>query len=205
MFTLKKTLSIVSMAVLFLVACTPEDGDTGPAGPVGPEGPIGPAGQGDPGQDGVDGRDGTDGRDGVANISVMTYTVASTSWIGNAVKEHKLAIPEINQSVVDNGTVQVFQTTTPTNPLWQALPFNYVIGLNSPSGVVTAQINIQYGYKTDSLNLTVNNSLGANISGSANFPGDRTFKVVVIPPAAKIAGFEPKTFEELQMVYGLKE
>ena len=64
MFTLKKTLSILSMAVLFLVACTPEDGDTGPAGPVGPEGPIGPAGQGDPGQDGQDGVDGLNGRDG---------------------------------------------------------------------------------------------------------------------------------------------
>lgn len=202
MFTFKRTLSILSMAALFLVACTPEDGDTGPAGPVGPEGPIGPAGAGDPG---VDGTDGTDGKDGVANITVQTYVVPSLSWSGAAVKEYKLAIPEINQAVVDNGTVQVFQTETPTNPTWQALPFNYVIGLNSQSGVVTAQINMQYGYKSDSLNLTLNNSLGANITGSATFPGDRTVKVVIIPPSSKIAGFEPKTYEELQMVYGLTD
>ena len=195
MFTLKKTLSILSMAVLFLVACSPEDGDTGPAGPVGPEGPIGPAGQGDPGQDG---QDGVDGRDGVANIQTYTFAVDSSTWVrpaGTSYIGNTISVPEINATVLTQGVVLVFETldnSTPGATTWRAMPYTDNIFSHSHSigpGVVNLFVTV-----------TLQGS-APTLVAARNW----SYKVVIIPPAAKIAGFDPKTFEEFQMVYGLKE
>lgn len=194
MFTLKKTLSIVSMAVLFLVACTPEDGDTGPAGPVGPEGPIGPAGQGDPGQDG---QDGVDGRDGVANINVANYTVVAADFVGTQIKNDTIDAVEVTNEILVNGDIQSFLSFNSSSTVWHPMPYREVV-FTGPTTVAFENITISYSVGKIYLTQFTDQLTVLPIR-------DFTLKLVTIPPSSKIADFEPKTFEELQMVYGLKE
>ena len=158
MFSAKKIFSVIGVCALFLVACSPEDGETGPAGPIGPEGQIGP--KGDPGADGED------GTDGVANISTSTFFVASTDWTDGGVETDTLDVPEITQEVVDNGTVQVFQTEDASNPQWGDLPYSFVINLNTPNGVIASQITIQAEHVVGKIYLTFINDLNGNITTS---------------------------------------
>ncbi len=196
MITLKTTFSTLSIAVLFLVACVPEDGDTGPAGPVGPEGAIGPAGQ-----DGVIGRDGTDGRngqDGAASVVSSTYFLAASSWTNPTTVNgivNSINVPAIAGNIVSNGIVMLFQTddnSAPAATVWTAVPytdgvFSYVFSYGP--GVVNLKITV-----------TVNGSVPT--LGAAS---DHTYKVVVITPGAKIDGFDYGDYDEVKMVYGLKD
>jgi hypothetical protein len=192
MFTLKKTFSILSMAALMLVACTPEDGDTGPIGPVGPEGAIGPAGKGD------DGTDGTDGTDGVANIQTYTYAVDSSTWVrpqGTNYISNSITVNAIDTTVLKEGLVLVFETidnSIPNATTWRAMPYTDNIFSHSYS-VGPSVVNLF-------ISVTLQGSAPTLVAAK-----DWSYKVVIIPPASKIAGFEPKTYEELQMVYGLKD
>lgn len=183
---LSKTIACLFIVGSILTACTAKDGEDGPVGPVGPEGAIGPAGEG--------------GEDGVANLSVSTLTVPSSAWTGGTIKEFSAPLSDIDQDVMDNGTVQVFQTQTPANPTWDALPYSYLVGINGQP----VQVTVQYSYKLDSLKLSVMNSGAFNITSSATYPGDRTFKVVVVPPVDKIDGLDYSDYEAVEMVYGLE-
>ncbi len=186
MLNLKRNISFLSMALLFLVACTPEDGKEGDVGPVGPEGPIGPKGDD-------------------VNINSFTFSVASTDWTGTATKADTLSLPFISQEVVDDGIVQIYQTTTPGTPSWGALPYSYIVVLNSAGGPVAAEVTVQAEYGVGEVYLSVINSLGADITVGPTFPGDRTFKVVIIPPTSKIEGVNHENYEEVEMVYGIKD
>lgn len=187
MFRFKTTLSILSICALTLVSCAPEDGETGPAGPIGPEGQIGP--KGDPGVDGV------------ANISVSTFFISSSDWTLGTTYRDTLDVSAITQDVMDNGTVQVFQTESANDPQWGDLPFSYLIGINGGASEVTIQAEHALG----KIYLSVINDVGANIASNPNYPGDRSFKVVVIPPSARKVGVDHSNYEELDVVYGIEK
>lgn len=177
MISLRRAFSILSIISLLFVSCA-EDGAVGPVGPVGPEGQLGPAG--DPGQDGTDGQD---GKDGVANISTRTYTVLDTDWngTGRAPKYN----PDITASVVTNGVVSVFRTTTPlpadSNTTWRSVPDDV----------------FAFDYKKDTVGLLVPGFTGANFT--------TYYKVIVIPPAEKVAGVNYNNWEDIKMVHGLTD
>jgi len=46
--------------------------------------------------------------------------------------------------------------------------------------------------------------LNANITPSAVFPGDRDFKIVVVPAASKIDDVNLNNFEVVKAVYGFE-
>ncbi|MEQ8908183.1 MAG: collagen-like protein [Vicingaceae bacterium] len=191
----KISILLISLITLAVVACNPEDGDTGPVGPVGSPGATGPKGDTGPaGQDGIDGN---------ANVGAVTFNVPSSAWSTGSVKTYARNIAEITQEVVDDGLVMTYQRQSPDTD-WDALPYSYNIGLLDQNGnPLTATIQIQFSYDTDSLFLSNSNSLRANIGNSATFPGDREFKVVIIPPASLVKNMDYKDMEMLQAVYGI--
>jgi len=200
MFTLKKTFSILSMAALLFVGCTPEDGDIGPVGPIGPAGQNGINGQnGIDGQDGNDGQDGSDGQNGSANVQSNNQTVLITDWTPGLVLRDTLAVPALSQAVVDSGMVLIYLRST-TNATWDLMPFSFVAFLAGQPATLT----FQAGYNVGEVYLSASNSLNANITPNAVFPGDRDFKIVVVPAASKIDGLNLNNFEVVKAVYGFE-
>lgn len=200
MFTLKKTFSILSLGALLLVACSPEDGDTGPAGPVGPEGALGPAGQ-----DGTIGRDGVDGLDGKAAVA-YTYNISSADW--NSVSngglnsiEDTIQVPQITQNIYNGGALLVYMKENSSDPSWQPLPYqNYIVYNNGTANVFSIR-TYQASFSVGALN--IRSFINSNISLTTN--AGIVVKLVIVPPAAKIADFDPKSYEEVKMVYGIED
>lgn len=196
--SLKKVFSLVSISALLLTSCVPEDGDTGPSGPVGAQGGFGPAGQdGTNGSDGTNGNDGTDGQDGIV-LSSFVYSVDSSSWtkpggINGII--NSINVPAITGAIVSTGAVLLFQTednsvATATN--WRAVPYT--------DGVFSHVFSYGPGIVNLKITVTLNGSV-PNLAAAR----DHTYKVVIIPQSAKIAGFDSKTYAELKMVYGLED
>gem|GEM_PF-1614656 len=199
MVRLKKTFSIVSMAVLFLVACSPEDGDTGPAGPVGPEGAIGPAGQdGTNGTNGTSGTNGNDGANGASSVVSSVFFVDSASWTNPTTVNgivNSINVPAITSNIVENGVVLLYQTTDnsiPTATNWTAVPYT--------DGIFSYLFSYAPGIVNLKITVTINGS-----SPTLGAASDHTYRVVVITPGAKIAGFDPHSYNEVKMVYGLED
>jgi len=181
---------VFSLIAMFVVACTPEDGDTGPVGPVGPPGPAGGGPQGPAGEDG---EDGVDGKDGNANVQAYVFTVLNSDYdiYTNQTQTfymHRdtLSLSEIDLEVVDDGTVQLFRRT-PSSSVWSAMPY-YRGGLAYNFSYEIGEIQIEVSY---------NNSAPIGV-------GDSEFKVVVIPPAAMIDGVDHSDYEALEAVYGIE-
>ena len=195
-------LSTLFMAVFMLLAVScAEDGETGPVGPVGPEGPPGG------GSNGGGGTQGPPGKDGNANVKSITVSVASNEWTSGGTYKHKIMIPGITQEVVDDGMVMVYMKSE--DPLseyntWNALPFIKLVGIPVNQQNIPVEITTRYAYDVGEVQLSIINSQGFNITASADFPGDQSFKVVVIPAAALKAGVDVNNYEMLQAVYEIK-
>lgn len=188
MLSIKKTLSMAMIAALTLVACSPEDGETGPAGPIGPEGQIGP--KGDPGVDGTDGKD--------VEIIVTNLTVLESDWVGTQIKTDTISVPSLTASILQTGSVHGFLSyTADVAGKWYAVPYREIV-FTGPTTVAFVNITIKYSegeiylaHFTDQLN-----SLPV---------GDFTLRLVMIPEPAKIGGVNSNIYEEVEMVYGLEE
>lgn len=187
---------VFSLIAMFVVACTPEDGDTGPVGPVGPPGPAGGGPQGPAGEDG---EDGVDGKDGNANVQAYNYTVMISDWTPGEILRDTLNVLEITQEVVDNGAVILYQRRTDSTT-WEVMPHSYIAFLGGQPTTLT----FQYGYNIGQLFLSGMNSLNANVTPGPVYPGNRSFKIVVIPPAAMIDGVDHSDYETLEAVYGIE-
>lgn len=196
----KLILLVLSLFVLAVVGCNPEDGDTGPVGPVGSPGATGPKGDtGPPGQDGQDGQDGN------ANVQAYIFNVAQGDFAVTASQSgtnfrlrHRdtLAVPEITADVMQDGTIQAFFNSdvfSDTSISWTPMPY-------SDGGVTN-----NYNYVQGSVNVEVTYVLPPGQGGGPQvFPiGDYTYKIVVIPPASLIQGMNYEDHEMLQAVYGI--
>lgn len=126
------------------------------------EGPQGP--QGDQGDQGIQG---VPGQDGNANVHSYTYDVLLSDWVLNAPDYAvNLDVPEITQSILDDGAVLVYLSNGSGG--WMPLPYT-----SWYSGYARLyKANILYGDVTIWV-------LDSDLTQTPN-PGDRTFKIVVI-------------------------
>jgi len=129
---------------------------------AGPKGDTGPAG--------ANGANGTNGTNGAANITVSTYTVASSSWTINSwpynYAEAVLMIPAITSTVFTNGDVRLYIADA-TGTQWVGMPYDFFSAQYNYK-VKTGEVDIEY--------TLYNNSVPTN-------PGVQVFKVVIFPPA----------------------
>lgn len=206
MYIFKRTFSILFIAALSLVACTPEDGDVGPAGPAGANGANGLNGtdgtngtngtDGTNGTNGSNGTNGTNGTNGSANVTSNVYLVTGSSWIAG---QAAISIPELTKEVAQSGAVLIYQNDTlnADSTSWRETPYRFVANVGGANTFITVSTT----YSTSEVIVTATTSSNQRVSVSSNM----YFKVVVIPPSSKIAGFQPRTYEEAKMVYGLED
>lgn len=119
------------------------------------------------------GAPGATGKTGNANVEAFIVNTTASSWTLNVIDYSQTAtatISQINASVMNSGTVNVFMGDgTGTN--WVSLPSAYSM----------AQWNYSYTNSQISFFETLSNG-----NAPAN-PGTLQFKVIVIPPAVKAA------------------
>tara|TARA_R110002096_G_scaffold221429_2_gene410224 strand:- start:2465 stop:2995 length:531 start_codon:yes stop_codon:yes gene_type:complete len=149
---------------------------------------------------GDDGEQGPAGAPGNANVQPSNYTVMVADWTAGPVLRDTLNVPAVTQAVVDNGAVHVYQKRTDSTS-WEALPFSYIAFL----GGNPATLTFQFGYNVGEVHLSGTNSFNANVTPGAVYPGDRNFKVVVIPSTSLIEGIDVNDYEQVKMVYGIEE
>ena len=141
------------------------------------------------GEDGADGTVGPAGANGNANVTNNTYTIASADWMAvfnangqQTGAEARIPAASLTSTSVDQaGVLGYFSTDAAASKEWIAIP----------SGALL------FRYKTDTA------IVGMNSFGGLS--ADSYFKLVVIPPAAKVAGVNEVNFEEVQAVYGLSD
>jgi hypothetical protein len=153
------------------------------------------------GKDGPVGPQGPAGKNGAANITVQDFTVTTWSSIPNFDYYADLTIPALTQAVQDNGTVQVFMSWNSGTPIWTALPYTFN---NTP--VYIMNYNTQTGFVV--LQWVYNNSGGplANDPNTEFGVTSLQFKVVIIPPAARLAhpNVNFHNFNEIKEAFKLK-
>lgn len=152
------------------------------------------------GDDGEQGPAGPAGAPGNANVQSSNQTVLVADWTTGAVLRDTLSVAGITQNVVDNGMVQVYQKRTDSTS-WDALPFSYIAFLGGQPTTLT----FQAGYNVGEVYLSGTNSINANVTPGDVYPGDRDFKIVVIPSTSLVEGVDVNNYEELKMVYGIEE
>lgn len=143
------------------------------------------------GEPGPAGPVGPSGSNGSSNVQSVTFTTTNASWIFDGTDNSynaSFSIPSITSEVVSNGTVQLFLGNGSSSQ-WIALPFSYNI----------AQFN--YSYSLGAVQITATLSNGA----IPNNPGGLQFRVVVIPPALKIANIDYNSYSDLKTFYNLSE
>ena len=206
-------LKIAFMAALLIgftiTSCTPEDGEPGPVGPVGSVGPGGPQGPAGPrGPAGPQGPAGNDGATGPAGPAVIvkdtTFTIDSLDWKNplaaqgqNSIfRRDTIALSMITQEIVDEGAVLVYQSSSVTNIVWNALPVSQFVNV----GGNFTSVNIQFSYSVGQLYMYHFTEAAVVLSFS-----DMLVKVVVIPRSVLLEGVDLNDYEEVKSVYGIQE
>ena len=133
------------------------------------------------------------GANGVANIQTSNFTTTNSSWsFDPSDNSYNATIGwlAITQSIIDKGTIQVFLGDG-SGSQWAALPAS--IGFD--------QIN--YSYK---LGQVIISSTLSNGTAPTN-PGGQQFKIVIIPPSARIANpnVDYKNYQEVKRTFNLKD
>jgi hypothetical protein len=157
-------LSLLLLAITFIVVnCTKE----GPEGPVGAQGPQGPAGTngtngaagapgtpGAPGATGPQGPQGPAGATGTANVIYSAWTdfnsanwAAATSFFGIMVRRYPVNTATITQTMIDQGVVLVYVRfsgtgTTVVYPLPQTLPSVGGGGIADPTQILRHELRV---------------------------------------------------------------
>lgn len=141
---------------------------------------------------------GPEGQSGNSNIVSTTYSVSSWSW-SSPYYYQNLSVPALTPTNVNSAAVMVYFNTSGTT--WLALPYTQY---NSPydyfMGFSTSEGNVQVTWFYDS-------SLSSGSSPSTYYGSTIQFKVVVIPPAARIRNpnVDLRNYEEVKQAYGLKD
>lgn len=118
------------------------------------------------------GPQGAAGKDGTANIQTFPMSTSSSSWslwTNDSSYNATLVVPAITQRVLEAGTVQVF-IGNGNGTDWTAMPWSY------------GATQYNFDYEVGKVNIYVTLS---DFSSPGN-PGNVPFKVVVIPPAARL-------------------
>ena len=136
---------------------------------------------------------GPTGANGVSNIQTSNFTTTNSSWsFDPSDNSYNTTISwlAITQSIIDKGTIQVFLGDG-SNSQWAALPASF--GDN--------QIN--YSYKLGQVIISITLSTGA----APTNPGGQQFKIVIIPPTARMANptVNYKNYLEVKRAFNLKD
>lgn len=180
---MRAALAAMTIVALTFTACSGDDGAQGPAGPAGTAG--------------ADGVDGADGADGNANVQGITYTIASADWANGTAT---VSIPELTTDIARNGQVVVYWTTEAAatdTTTWNPLPFRFVANVGGTPQFITVQNTFSAGQVTVSARL--NSNAGVNLGSASNL------RVVLIPSTSLVEGVDVNNYEEVKMVYGIKE
>lgn len=140
---------------------------------------------------GETGPSGADGTNGISKIQSFTFTVNNASWVYDSTfngYNSILNVSSITADVFNNGTIQVFIGDGSSNQ-WGALPSSFNI------------YQYNYIYKIGEVVLSVRTSVGV----LPNIPSSQQFKVVVIPPSAKVANVNLQNYAEVKAAYNLKD
>lgn len=154
--------NLIYLAILVLSVSISSCSKEGPIGPAGPQGPQGPTGTTGPaGQD--------------ASVPVST-TLYVNNWVYSASAPSYMAsisVPAITQNVLDRGIVAAYVSNGSGG--WIALPMTwYPTTTYSYTYSCVHALGYLHVHRTDSDGIAVN-------------PGGQTFKIVVIPPAFRMA------------------
>lgn len=145
--------------------------------------------KGDTGDTGPAGTNGVNGINGNANVHTSTTTIPSNEWILNGnIYEATILNSNINQDILDHGTVEVFVSTNGTE--WIALPFS----IN----------NVEFSYAYSIGTVSLDYSLGSGATPSS-LPNNDQFKVVVIAGSARILNPDVnfKNYNEIKSAFKL--
>ncbi|MCL6265159.1 collagen-like triple helix repeat-containing protein [Flagellimonas myxillae] len=208
-FLLKTTQStFLTILLIGLAACSPEDGQDGAPGPQGPQGEQGAAGQ--------------DGVDGNANVRTGTVDLANADWLWNAsytfntgeggasstswfTRYVDLSIPEIDEDINENGLILVYFRRGSNG--WYSLPFKFTaFGSDYETQIVhesnVGNIRLHYFWTP------VQGSTPGNLQSFTI--AEYTFKYVIIQGTliGKNSGYSKKalqkmTYEEVMDVFAL--
>lgn len=151
MSTVKSTLSL-ALLVSLLAGC---DGVTGPRGPVGPR-----------------------GADGVVDVFSVNFVFALQDAVVNGtVASAQFDVPDITQSVVDDGAVLMFFREQGT---WTAMPFTYGIESADPDlDAVDYTVALNFGYELGFIEPFYEASIDIDFIPLDVLP-DRQMKAVII-------------------------
>lgn len=139
------------------------------------------------GANGPAGADGSAGADGNANVlSTMNFNATSGNWTAsNSYYYVNLIVPNIDAGIVNTGAVFVYYDLG--NGSWAALP--YIFGnLGRTFSFSLQEVRIRY----------------QNIDGTQTTnPGNRTFRVVVIPSSNIIVDLDHSDYNSVKEAYSL--
>ena len=192
------SLSILLLAVSFIIVNCTKEGPEGPVGPIGPQGPAGgtgstgPAGPTGPtgatGPAGPQGPQGPQGPTGTANVIYSSWLASPTSfgvngWMDTSittigtVSRANFPAPSMTQAILDQGITMVYHTfSTPNPPSGTAnvQPLPYVLGIGGGNFV---QVN--YRPAVSRVIVYLQNVLTG--TGGFGFLGGHYFRYVIIP------------------------
>jgi hypothetical protein len=133
------------------------------------------------------------------NVFARTFSAPSSAWVdGSDFWYIHLGVPELTSSNLDSAAIQVFFSTG--NNGWTALPYthvkssgNYFMGFITTVGIVEVRWTHNTGGNGDEPNTV--------------FGEEVKFKVVVIPPSAKLLkqNIDYNNYEEISKVFDLKD
>lgn len=146
---------------------------------------------------GEDGEPGAAGATGNANVSSYSYNVTAADFVGTQIKTDTIDAPEITNGLLVNGDIQSYLSFTTSDDTWHPMPYRELV---FTSATTVAFENIGIRYSVGKIYLTQYTDLLLDLAIR-----DFTLKLVAIPSSAKIEGFEPETFKELEVVYGLED
>jgi hypothetical protein len=158
----------LSLLAALALSCSVEDGVQGPEGPPGP--------QGAQGAQGVQGPAGANGNSGVTTVLFENQLLQ-----GGESGIIEFDIPELTQSIFDNGMVYAYISQDPTQ--WLPLPFSLIQEVSSSEGTTLAStivieiVGIEVGkvalfYLLDDLTFNIKFVLVDGVSSNASAMAD---------------------------------
>lgn len=172
-FTKLVCLSFVLVA-LTLTSCEGPQGQTGPQGTNGVNGKDGANGKdGVNGKNGTDGKDGVNGKDGNANVKSFEVNFTAADWNRDSPTFFYAyySNPDITDAARAGGLIMAYT-------VFQAGNAVYTFPLERTDGTITQSVFMSSGNPN-----TINFGF-LDTSGNTSNPGNRSYKIIIVYPAA---------------------
>jgi hypothetical protein len=173
---MKNLKSILAICVLsVLIASCTKDGETGPQGPAGTSG--------------------TNGTNGNANVSDTTFII-NTWTTGTSFYYVNLDYSQLTSTVQEGGAVQVYFSSN-SGSAWYSLTWIYDASTDYYMSFYTQTGRVVVKWQYD--------GSGIGSDPTSIFTASSFLKVVVIPPAMRIANLDLTNYQAVKSAYNLKD